>query len=157
PHGDKGGALDEEYTSSNQTMLGQRQYEWVEDQLGSSSATWNVLANQVIMATLNVGSEEEPKFPPDAWSGYVFERNKLTEFLHERKISNPVVITGDNHANWVNDLRIDDLRPETPVVATEFVGTSITSGGNGQERQDREQELKAENAAVKFYNGERGY
>ena len=50
---------------------------------------------------------------------------------------NPVVLTGDIHSNWVNDLRVDDRKPETPVVATEFVGTSITSGGNGPRRGRR--------------------
>ena len=48
---------------------------------------------------------------------------------------NPVVLTGDIHSNWVNDLRVDDRKPESPVVATEFVGTSISSGGNGERRR----------------------
>ena len=43
---------------------------------------------------------------------------------------NPVVITGDWHSTFVNDLkaRLDD--PDSPVVATEFVGTSISSNGD---------------------------
>jgi alkaline phosphatase D len=78
-------------------------------------------------------------------------------FIQDRKIGNAVVITGDNHTNWVNNLRLDDLRPETPVVATEFVGTSITSGGNGGEQKDRAKAIMAENPSVQFFNGERGY
>jgi alkaline phosphatase D len=79
------------------------------------------------------------------------------KFVEERKIANTVVITGDNHSNWVNDLRIDDLQTKSPVVATEFVGTSITSGGNGSEHHERARELMAENPGVKFFNAERGY
>ena len=56
----------------------------------------------------------EREFPMDEWCGYVHERNELMKFIQERKIANTVVLTGDNHANWVNDLRLDDLRPETP-------------------------------------------
>jgi alkaline phosphatase D len=54
-------------------------------------------------------------------------------------------------------LRLDDLRPETPVVATEFVGTSISSGGNGGEHHERGKVLMAENPGVRFFNDERGY
>jgi alkaline phosphatase D len=93
----------------------------------------------------------------DCWSGYVHERNTLMKFIEERKIANTIVITGDNHTNWVNDLRVDDLRPNAPVVATEFVGTSITSGGNGGEHHERAEEMMAENPGVHFLNGERGY
>ena len=39
----------------------------------------------------------------------------------------PVVLTGDWHANWLCDLKTDFNDPDSPVVGTEFVGTSITS------------------------------
>jgi len=44
-------------------------------------------------------------------------------------VKNPVVIGGDSHAFWANDLKIDSFDPHSPIVATEFVGTSITSFG----------------------------
>ncbi len=46
---------------------------------------------------------------------------------------------------------------DTPVIATEFVGTSISSGGNGAEERGREKAFMAENPCVRFFNGERGY
>jgi alkaline phosphatase D len=67
------------------------------------------------------------------------------------------VITGDIHANWVNDLRVNDLKTETPVIATEFVGTSISSGGNGTATPKNQAALLAENLCVKFHNTQRGY
>ena len=39
----------------------------------------------------------------------------------------PVVIGGDIHSFFANDLRLDFNDPKSPMVATEFVGTSITS------------------------------
>ena len=93
----------------------------------------------------------------DQWPGYAHERMALMRFLAERRVPNPVVLTGDIHSNWVNDLRVDDRKPETPVVATEFVGTSISSGGNGKaEVPDLERRL-AENPCVRFLNAQRGY
>jgi alkaline phosphatase D len=157
PNGDKSSDINEAYLSPNGTMLGKRQHAWVENTLTDSKATWNVLANQVLMALVDVKEGPERVFPVDEWSGYIAERNQLMKFIDDRKIANTIVLTGDNHANWVNDLRTDDLRPETPLVATEFAGTSISSGGDGEQRRSREQHLKAENSGVHFHNGERGY
>ena len=81
----------------------------------------------------------------------------IVQFLGDRKISNPVVLTGDIHSNWVNDLRVDDRRTETPVIATEFVGTSISSGGNPKGDDNLLASLLAENPCIKFCNRERGY
>jgi alkaline phosphatase D len=157
PNDDKASDLNHDATSAKNTMLGKRQFAWVKDSLGQSNASWNVLANQVIMALIDIERGPGRIFPMDEWSGYVHERNALMKFIQERKVANAVVITGDNHANWVNDLRVDDLRTNTPVVATEFVGTSISSGGNGSEYDERARQLMAENPGVKFFNGERGY
>jgi alkaline phosphatase D len=49
------------------------------------------------------------------------------------------------------------LQPETPVVATEFVGTSLSSSGDGGQERERERHLMAENPGVRFFNQERGY
>jgi phosphodiesterase/alkaline phosphatase D-like protein len=61
-----------------------------------------------------------------------------------------VVLTGDNHANWVNDLRIDDHKPEMPVIASEFVGTSISSSGDGADKLDGWDAIMAENPGVRL-------
>jgi alkaline phosphatase D len=54
-------------------------------------------------------------------------------------------------------LRTDDLRAESPVVATEFAGTSITSGGDGGERLDQAESIMSRNPGVHFFNDQRGY
>jgi alkaline phosphatase D len=67
------------------------------------------------------------------------------------------LLTGDIHTNWVNDLRVDDRKAETPIVATEFVGTSITSGGNGVDKPEGLDTLLSENPCIRFHNRQRGY
>jgi alkaline phosphatase D len=52
-------------------------------------------------------------------------------FLHDRRVPNPVVLTGDIHTNFVNDLKLNFDDSKSPTVGVEFVGTSISSGGNG--------------------------
>ena len=38
-----------------------------------------------------------------------------------------MVLSGDIHSYWTNDLKLDFDKPNSPVVATEFVGTSVTA------------------------------
>ena len=93
----------------------------------------------------------------DQWPGYAFERMRMVEFLRDRAVSNPVVLTGDIHSNWVNELRVDDRREDQAPVATEFVATSLSSGGNGVDKPRNLEALLSANPCVKFHNGERGY
>jgi alkaline phosphatase D len=65
----------------------------------------------------------------DAWDGYPANRSRLIDHIASSGVANPVVFTGDNHAFWANDLKRDFSDPRSPTVATEFVGTSITSFG----------------------------
>lgn len=93
----------------------------------------------------------------DQWPGYAFERMELVRFMAERKIANPVVLTGDIHSNWVNELRVDDRQAETTPVATEFVTTSLSSGGNGVDQPEGLDKLMASNPCIRFHNRQRGY
>ena len=93
----------------------------------------------------------------DQWPGYEMERRKVLKFLHDRKITNPVVLTGDIHTNWANELVADFDQLDSQSVATEFVGTSISSGGDGVATTKTSAQLLSENPFVKFHNAERGY
>jgi len=66
------------------------------------------------------------------------------------------VIGGDVHSFWVTDLKPDFDDPRSPVVATEFVGTSITSQfGRSPERVSA---LLADNPHIRLADGtRRGY
>ncbi len=158
PNGDQKSPLNADALAKSQSMLGRAQRNWMYQQLISSQSTWNVLAQQVMMGMVDrKGDPTAPEYSMDQWPGYAFERMQLMQFLAERKISNPVVLTGDIHSAWVNDLRVDDRRESDPVVATEFVATSLTSGGNGPEKPKHHSDVVAANQCIKYYNTERGY
>ncbi len=139
------------------TMLGPKQEEWLKASLSGSKATWNVLANQVMMGKVDRKAGEGEIFPMDQWGGYEVARARLMRFFAGQPRINPVVITGDIHSNWVADLKEDWRNMAKPAVATEFVGTSITSGGDGADMPDRVKAYLPENPQIKFYNGQRGY
>jgi alkaline phosphatase D len=158
PNDDKQSPLNEAALEKSQTILGREQRGWLCQNLIRSQATWNVLAQQVMMGMVNRSRDPEIQgYSMDQWPGYAHERMQLVEFLRDRRISNPVVLTGDIHTNWANELRIDDRREEQEPVATEFVATSLSSGGNGTEKPAYLEQLLAANPCVKYHNAERGY
>jgi alkaline phosphatase D len=139
------------------TMLGNRQREWLFDGLERSPASWNILAQQVMMGRADREAGPGESYAMDKWTGYEFERRRVLRHFRDRRITNPVIITGDIHQNWANELAPDFDRPDAPNVAVEFVGTSISSGGDGVDRPEYLASLLAENPSVKYHNSERGY
>jgi len=158
PNGDRRSPLNDAAVDPARSMLGRTQKSWLCGELLTSRATWNVLAQQVMMGLVGFRKGEEPLgYSMDQWPGYATERAELLRFLRERRIANPVVLTGDIHSAWANELRVDDRRADEPPVATEFVATSLSSGGNGPERPAGLDQILADNPGVRFHNGERGY
>jgi alkaline phosphatase D len=139
------------------TLLGEKQEAWLLDGLTASPTKWNVLAQQVMMARVDRKPGEEIAYSMDQWPGYEMNRRRVLRAFCDRKISNPDVLAGDIHTNWANDLLIDFDNVESRVVASEFVGTSITSGGDGAAQPRNLDGLLADNPFVKFHNAERGY
>jgi len=139
------------------TLLGEQQEKWLLDGLAKSPATWNILAQQVMMARVDQAPGETESYSMDQWPGYEANRRRILKFFAERKIANPIVLTGDIHTNWASDLLVDFDDLGSRAVGAEFVGTSITSGGDGAARSRNHDTVLAENPFVKFRNGERGY
>ena len=160
PNGDNHKPLNAAALDPRNSLLGAEQRNWMDRSLIASQAHWNVLAQQVMMGLVafpGTAKDPEPIYSMDQWPGAAHERMAIARFWADRRIPNPIVLTGDIHSNWVNDLRIDDRKPETPVVATEFVGTSISSGGNGKQVPEEQARLRSMNPCVRFFNRERGY
>ena len=97
--------------------------------LAHSKARWNLIAQDVLMAQLRRRRDGIDAFWTDDWNGYPANRARLLQHIHDSKVSNPVVISGDIHSFFANDLKLDFDDHASPVVATEFVGSSISSYG----------------------------
>jgi alkaline phosphatase D len=116
------------------SMLGRAQERWLEGALAESRARWSLIAQQTAMAQFDQKPGPGRRAWTDGWDGYPAARKRLLEFLHGRRIANPVVLGGDVHSFNVADLKLDFDDEKSPVVASEFVGTSITSQAWPQER-----------------------
>lgn len=112
------------------TLTGEDQEAWLKDGLATSSARWNVIAQQVMMSRIKFPN---PLLVPpvlanlDQWDGYAPQRTRLLQYLSDARIANPVVLAGDIHSTWLSELKLDFDRPEQASVAVEFVATSISS------------------------------
>jgi alkaline phosphatase D len=111
------------------TMIGFDQEAWLYSALAHSKAQWNLIAQDVLMAQLREKQDGVDMFWTDDWDGYPANRARLIKRIHDTKVSNPVVASGDIHSFFANDLHLDPDDPKSPIVATEFVGTSIASYG----------------------------
>jgi alkaline phosphatase D len=137
------------------TMLGERQERWLTRGLERDGARWQVLAQQVPIARLEVAPGPAEELKLDKWDAYPVARARLLQTLE--RTENAVAITGDLHDSWVADLKRDFTDPASPTVGTEFIGTSISSDGDGVEVTEEGAIALAENPHVRFHNGQRGY
>jgi alkaline phosphatase D len=119
-----------ERREEGRSMLGLAQESWLGLGLARSKARWNVIAQDVLMAQLRQKMPDgDFGFWTDDWDGFPASRRRLLQRIAQTRVSNPVVIGGDIHAFFANDLKVDFDDPKSPVIATEFVGTSISSAG----------------------------
>lgn len=147
----------------NATMTGAVQENWLLDGLRRSKSRWNVIAQQVMMSSVDFGpglARFDPRVAGlqirnvDAWDGYVAARNRLLGSVLDDEIANLVVLSGDIHSSWVADLKADFADPASPTVGTEFVGTSISSDFSPEFIPIIEAALlDPANAHVKFFDG----
>jgi alkaline phosphatase D len=136
-------------------MLGAEQETWLNAGLSGSRAKWNILAQQTLMAQFDQQPGPGRRAWTDGWDGYPAARRRLLESVRDRKAANPVVLGGDVHCFYAADLKVDFDDPQSPVVASELVGTSITSESFSQERI---QSYLPENPHVKYAEARhRGY
>jgi alkaline phosphatase D len=145
------------------TMMGEAQENWLAEQLRAPQATWQVLAQQVLFSALDwrsfpfVRPSDSPARDLDAWDGATAGRDRVLRLLRDAKVGNAVVLTGDLHMGLALEIK-DDWRDEnSPCIGTEFLATSISSGGDGSATLANADMLHAGNPHLKFVGNERGY
>jgi alkaline phosphatase D len=114
----------------NKRLLGAEQMEWLQEGMKNSTATWKIIAQQVMVAPLTAFGLT---LNSDQWDGYATERNRLFDFINTNNIKNTIVLTGDIHTHWAMELPFGTgtYNPTTGAgsAGVEFVTTSITSPG----------------------------
>ncbi|MCU7726032.1 alkaline phosphatase D family protein [Actinoplanes sp. KI2] len=134
------------------TMTGSAQEKWLFDGLAQHRATWDVIGQQVFFAGQ---LDSHGRGNMDAWDGYRAARDRLQRGWVERGVRNPVVLSGDIHTAWANNLKLDYADPGSATIGAELICTSITSRGNGTAATAVP--TADVNPHLKFYSDRRGY
>lgn len=109
------------------SLIGPTQLGWLANGMDTTTAQWKLLGQQVMMAPLEI-----PILGPintDQWDGYRAERQRVYDSILVNNIDNVVVLTGDIHTAWANDLPGSGYDPNTGAgsIGVEFVTSSITT------------------------------
>ena len=147
-----------EALNADRTMLGAEQRDWLLEELATTKARWNVIAQQTAFAPRSNAIDQTMRSFPgrDNWDGYVAERQRILDWIVAHHTPNPVVLTGDSHQNWVRNIPPHFQSFDGDPVATEFMGTSISSDGDPSPRASTVYEVPG-NPHIIFRNDNRGY
>ncbi|GGK93687.1 alkaline phosphatase D family protein [Mangrovihabitans endophyticus] len=139
------------------SITGAEQESWLLDGFRSSTAHWDILGQQVFFGQRDSDSGPALVTSMDAWDGYAASRERITRGWVDARVRNPVVLTGDVHAHWADELKLDYADPTSRTVGTELVCSSITSTGDGSDAVPATHPWAAWNPHLRFWNNQRGY
>jgi len=116
----------ERTSDTGRRLLGAEQEKWFAEVTAPRDVEWNLIGNPVLLAGIDAGDKPgRARYYLETWDGYPAARRRLLD--HVSSIPNPVVITGDYHLGFVNDVHLDPEDRSTPVVATELLSPPISS------------------------------
>jgi alkaline phosphatase D len=140
------------------TILGAEQETWLFDNLARAKAKWTVIGQQVPTFARDMARAfPDGQFSMDKWDGYAAARQRLYARLLETKASNPIVLSGDVHAHYGADLKLDFTNPRSATVGVELTNSSVTSGADGSEVSANWNAIKGDNPHIKYHSARRGY
>jgi alkaline phosphatase D len=118
------------------TLLGFDQEHWLSRQLRDSKrreTPWRIVGQQVMMAQLSITKGITLR-NADQWDGYAPARERLFKDLRDDRIDNNIVLSGDIHSSWCNDLTSKPWDASTydpatgkGAVAVEFIAPAVSS------------------------------
>ncbi|MCU6614814.1 alkaline phosphatase D family protein, partial [Klebsiella pneumoniae] len=102
--------------------MGATQERWLDQRLASEHRPWTLIGQQVFFAPLALDSAGRATFS-DQWDGYTANRSRVLQGLSRSTVTSPLVLSGDVHSFWVNDLNDSGGRP----VAGEIVTSALAA------------------------------
>lgn len=127
----------DEASAASRTMLGMTQEAWLAQGLKASAAPWKLVGQGTQIAPGRLSLAGESLTYADGWDAFPAARDRLMDAVVGGGPGRTVFFSGDVHRHVAAQLRQrpDDAR--SPVVATEFVTSSLTSRGLSDLLSDR--------------------
>ncbi|MDP3700133.1 MAG: alkaline phosphatase D family protein [Hylemonella sp.] len=146
-----------EWAEPQRNYLGRTQEQWLDGALARSTGRWNVIGQQTLFGPRDAQPGAGQRLWNDGWDGYAGARRRVTDALQRHAVSNPVLLGGDVHENWVGHVKADYADAGSATVGVEFCGTSISSRASASAVEKTPERL-AENPHFVFGDAQyRGY
>lgn len=149
---------DPAYADEKRQLLGLEQEAWLAERLKSSTAKWQLLGQQVVVAPFPI------IFNGDGWDGYPGAQKRLLDMFEANPTKNVVVLTGDIHMSFGHDLARDpkspDYDPKTGKgsLGVEIVVPAVTSPGMPEQLANVAAAVMKDHSYIKYANVHaRGY
>lgn len=118
-----------ELEDPQRSVLGAAQERWLDGGLAASRAAWKLIAQGSQISGSAVRTPLGQRLYSDAWDGYPQARARLLGSIAERGLSDVLCLGGDVHRHVAADLRVRPNERTSPVLASEFVCSSVSSRG----------------------------
>lgn len=118
-----------EADDAHRTMLGADQQAWLASGLAASQRRWRLVAQSTQISSTGIATPLGRTIYTDGWDGYAAARRALLQAVVDGKAHNVVMLGGDVHQAVAAQLRLEPNNPDSPIVASELVTTSVTSRG----------------------------
>ncbi|WP_026914834.1 alkaline phosphatase D family protein [Christiangramia portivictoriae] len=102
------------YEPSSGTILGEQQWKWLQKELESSSANFNI-----ILSSIQILSDEHGF---ETWGNFPSEAQKLKDLIVTSEAKNVILLSGDRHISEFSEERINGL--SYPLV--DFTSSGLT-------------------------------
>jgi alkaline phosphatase D len=137
------------------SMLGTAQEAWLAQGLAGSARRWKLLGQSTQISSTGSDSTDGRSIWTDGWDGYPLARGRLLQGMLDAGVRDVIALGGDVHRHLAADLRPLPNDPASPVAASEFVTTSISSRGGSLESM---QHMRRHNPDIAHARGdERGW
>ena len=114
------------------TILGEKQWRWLEKELSESKADFNILVSSIQILAAEHGFE--------TWGNFPSEVEKLKQLLRSTRAENVLILSGDRHISEISRTEVDGL--DFPLV--DFTSSGLThtyTGFTGEPNQLRTGEV----------------
>lgn len=96
------------------TILGQKQWEWLEQELKSSTASFNIIVSSIQFLSNKHGFE--------TWGNFPSEVEKMVELIKSSQAQRVIILSGDRHISEFSQINISDL--DYPLI--DFTSSGLT-------------------------------
>ncbi|WKB51297.1 alkaline phosphatase D family protein [Eleftheria terrae] len=111
------------------SVFGAEQERWLDSGLQHSLRSWKLIGQASQISSWGVDTPFGRSIYSDAWDGYPAARERLLRGIARGGVQDVIALGGDVHRHVAAQLRAAPNDPGSPIVASEFVTSSLTSRG----------------------------